>query len=514
MVVVQSHPSLVAPFPLTAVHGLFVDDDIGWLNAAQCLADPAASCVRELPSPERGFLDIEDAPASWRTDVITYPAGEQIRLGPWTAGRQVDIETERVFYWGADNSLQTTSLDALTLAFSGAWGAIDMETAAQAPTPVTATRPSVNDIVELHENAPLDLAWIPGLVGDLFLFASGDNFHRMIPLADDGSAIVDLSDLRLAPATPIDLRLERWAHTAVVVDGRAVQLVVQSRQQWTAVWSPATSRLPLNEIPNDCTEARASPPLGPGNYEGDLSGRGNSFFAPELSDDGPTCSFVAAGSDGVVPIEVPADHTLVATLRTPAADASLGLLADCETGQCLAAADTSIAGTEETLSWRNVYEQTQRVYVSLDTIEPIGTTFTLDIELDAPGEDVLEDTCVEAIAAGPAASGNYTGLLLDHSDAVSPPCAGTTVGGDGIVQVRVAPGQTLTADVTVDSGDPHLYLMFNCSVPASCFLEANAEPGVQESIAYTNLTAFEQFVYLVVDGQSPLRQAELVLAVE
>jgi hypothetical protein len=222
----------------------------------------------------------------------------------------------------------------------------------------------------------------------------------------------------------------------------------------------------------------------------------------------------ARGIDRIVPIDLFDQDLLTVNYRLISDDASLYLVTDCtDAGTCVLGKDTTGVSGIETAIWLNETGGPLRVYAVLDAFAEVTDDFQLDVYIDPLGSDVLVDSCVEAIDQGPVGTGSYHGTLAGHDDLLDPDCAAAGAsGGEGVVQVFLLPGQTLTVKANTPGGNPIVYLVTSCSIEASCFQSSDTLDGEFEELVYSNGTPFSQNFYVVVD--SSLNLADYVLDLE
>ena len=70
-----------------------------------------------------------------------------------------------------------------------------------------------------------------------------------------------------------------------------------------------------------------------------------------------------------------------------------------------------------------------------------------------------------------------------------------------MTRVDLQPGETITVNVDMFGSDPSLYLVYNCSNPASCAAGSDIDVGPTESVQYTNNSSQPETLYLVVDSK-------------
>ena len=130
----------------------------------------------------------------------------------------------------------------------------------------------------------------------------------------------------------------------------------------------------------------------------------------------------------------------------------------------------------------------------------------------------MAETCADAsslpliVTGDHTFSGNHSGFFDDLDlEAPGPSCTSSeSAGEDGIVRVRLQPGETLTARYeqlldpsTGNQGDGVLYLLSNCLDTTSA-LACDDQIGTAEVVEYTYLGSTSETLFLVLDNWNPL----------
>jgi hypothetical protein len=502
----------------TVMLGMFARSREGIVNLAQCVGSSESFCAEALPAAPGDSVVVTEMDPLILEDLRTVYVGEEVRLGPWSAPYESD---SGVGYYRSTEPGAALPTEPVALTLDGEWAPYASEPVIPVPTPIEVTSPDPALEFDLHDSAPLDLRWVPAPTGAtgaadagaVYLAVSTTREERLFLLEDDGQEWIDLSPLGLAEGAAVDMILGRWTVTPIDHRGHDLQLQIQSNQQLFGTWRTTGPRVELTELYDDCAAAEAAPGVSPGNYTGDLY-----EASPDLDPGTGGCTgFQARGPDAVVPIDLLAEELLTVNYQLLADDASLYLVTDCtdEVGTCLVGSDVSQnGGAVEQAVYLNATGGPQRVYAVLDSFLGVTERFNLDILIESIGGDVLVPTCIEAMDQGPIGSGNYRGSLAVHADLLAPECAGTSEGGEGMLQVYLEPGGTVQATASSAGTNPVVYLMYHCAIAESCFYAENDESGDSEELRYTNTTGVAEFFYLVVDGDTNLGDYELDLTVQ
>ncbi|MEQ1503602.1 MAG: hypothetical protein ABMB14_15295, partial [Myxococcota bacterium] len=510
VVVLSLPPSVDAPFAQTVVLGMFAENRRGYLNLAQCVGAADPFCATALPLAPGDSVLVEPLDPTLVDHLDTVEVGAKITLGDWRADYQFDSATDLGFYYGAETNADLPG-GSVGLSVGGDWLAYDGTDDIDVPSPIEVTAPDPTAAFEIPDTVPLRLAWTPGDQGDIYLLVTSPVENRLYLLDDDGEHDLDLGPLGLSEGDLVEIVLGRWSVTDLAIGADVVNIQIQSNQKLHGTWRKTGPRTELTDLYDDCAAAIDAPSAVPGNYTGDLQG-----MTKDLNPGNQGCTgFAATGIDGVVPIDLLTEDLLTVRYQLVDDDASLYLLTDCsDVGTCLDGADEGLKGDVEEVSFFNDTGAPQRVYAILDAAGDVTNKFNLDIVVDSLGGDVLVDTCVDAIAQGPVVSGSYHGSIAGNADLLDPACAEGAAGGEGMIQVYLEPGQTVTATATGFGSDPKVYLLYNCAIGDSCFLAVDDDAGATETLEYVNNTGFSEYFYLVVDGATNLGDYYLDLAIQ
>lgn len=503
-------PSGAEPNPELRLEGIFTEAGLPYVNFAQCVLSARGFCTPTLPTQPGETAVTESFDAALLEGAVTRDVGRRVTLGTRKAPYVSDSVTGIGYYlevW-PETGLEPGPLG---LAFSqGAWGGYTGTADVQVPSPMEVLSPNPQAVLDFFDNAPVELTWTvpPDPIGQVYLHYDTPAGQRLLWLPDTGSFSLDLTSLGLAEGDTIDLVLGRWTTGTVLHNGNTAELLVQSNQPLRGSWR--SIRTPL-DVYDQCADAELAPSTPPGNYTGSFVGASNRLNPPV-----DTCTpFPAIGPDQVVPIVLQDQDLLSVQYQLVADDASLYLVTDCnDASTCLSGADAASIGETESLVYLNDTGGPLRVYVVLDAFADVTDAFNLDIQIDALATEVLLPTCADAIRQGPVDDGSYHGTIAGHADNLGPQCATDALGGEGIAQVELGPGQTMTATVDAPNGDPKLYLMTNCAIPDSCILYTDVSTTTTEQMIYVNGSPFTQNVYLVLDSFTNLGEYFLDLEIE
>jgi len=517
VLVLSQQPSQPDPTPSTLFLGVFAESRRNVLNLAQCLASDPSFCVEELPRNAGDSVVATPFDPSIRDQMLTRDVGHKITLGDWTAKYTSDPTTGLGYYFATEPDVDLPNGPLGLHIPGGDWAEYTGTDDLKAPIPMHVTSPDPKDVTDFFSNAPIHLEWRPGNQGDsggdVFLLSITPAEERLYKLDDTGSYDLDLSKLHLKDGDSIELLLGRWSVTELNLDGNSVDMEIQSNQVLVGTWRTIGSRDPFTDLYDECVDAESAPSASPGNYYGDLRGS-----HADLNPKGSGCTGSAApGIDEVIPIDLQDQDRVTINYQLVADDASLYLLTDCtkvDADTCLAGSDQKPNKGVEQAVYVNNTGGPQRVYAILDAFKKVTDLYNLDIIIDSLGGDVLVPTCVDALTQGPAATGSYHGSIAGFSDLLEPDCAGGPTGAEGMTQILLQPGQELSASVTAPGGDPKLYLLSNCSIADSCFLEDDQKKGESEDIVYTNASYSSEYLYLVVDSDANLGDYVLDITIQ
>lgn len=500
VVIIQWLPHSEAPNPVTVARGIFVTNARGILNLAQCVGIQDLWCAYDWPENYGEVVAVQPYDDEVLPLLTGSYVGDDVVLGPWTLQYVQDASFGLPVYVNYYESV-TPASGTLDLTLGGDWAPFSGP-AVDAPTPfeLTSHDPLVNQ--EFLSTEPLELTWVPGDSGDVFLYVEAPNGQYLQRLEDDGHTELDLTLFQIAEGDDVSLYLGRWGEATLDLDGNLVNVQVQVNQWLHGTYRAFGQRQDMQAyLYDDCSTAAGAAPLPQGVWFGDLTGYRNDFSPPTAA-----CTGTATpGADAVVPIRLQSNEYLQVEYEPLANldDGSVYLmtadLCDGGPGECIVGADAKVTG-QESLSFRNDSPFAEDYYLVLDSYAlQVRDSFYLNIGIEPSLSDPLVSSCAEAIAQGPIDEGSYYGQMgtfpnLLTCDPGGAENTGSGAGGDGKAEIYLLPGQTVTATIS-GSGDPYMYIVYNCSLAASCTGDSGST-----SLTYTNDSTVAESVFLVVDA--------------
>jgi hypothetical protein len=474
--------------PVTELIGVFADDLDGLVNAARCVKH--SHCATETPALPGAEVDHDTTLRFDATGKTLYRVANPLRVGSHSAG----IATGPIPYNYSSAPTGWQPGEALGIKIDvGDWGAYNGSADITLPPVIRPTSPSPASPVAAVSNEKLRFTWESGGEGDVYLDVFSGSFWRTVWLADTGSYELDLSTIPFDPtATTAKVHLSRQSEGTARINGNEIDLVARSTQRYTINLTNISSRTKLTPA-EDCADATSSGTTPAGSYYGRINGTtGN------LNPGATGCTEAAApGAEGLVKVVVPPSNQLTATYNVLDGKPVAYLLTDCadaSDGSCLVGdADTYASSTSPiTLTWLNDGPSDRVLYLALDAVDANGL-FTLDLAVREVNVLTPYETCEEALAAAPVASGSYVGSLASFQNSLSMPSTCTnyaTAGRDGFVKVSLRAGETLDATYLTIGRDTSFYLLGDCAGTASVCLDgADATySGQTESLSYTATT--------------------------
>ncbi len=509
------------------VGGVFVSDDLGIANLSQCLLGLEPRCLETLPAEVGDFYSTTPPPLGFERALSSLSAGGELTLGPLTVAEEVDDETGLAFFRSVSEGPLGFNRSVLDLEVQGGedWPAGSYGAVLDLPSPMVVTSHDPQRVATFFDADLIRLRWLPSNTGgdvDLWVRTQDPGPWTVLRLGDDGAYDLDLSlrDGGLADGAPVELRLVRSARAvlgeadAEELAGRELDVTVELGQQLSGTYRAIGSREILTDgLYDTCTAAEAADALLDGHYGGSFVG-----FGADLDPGATGCTGANASvADAILPIEVQPDEKLVVDYLLFDDDASVYLLSDCnDVLTCVAGADEHVAvnaAGEESVEYVNTTGKPVRLYLVLDGFDEVTSDFRLTVDLSSTGGDPLQNFCADAIRQGTIAPGRYDGSIADHVNNLNAydnaRCENVgQLGGEGIAQLRVAPGETLRATSTAAGAKPSLQLLTNCGVAASCVASGEA------TVDWTNDTPFTQTLFLVLDSEAGIGEYTLDVEIE
>jgi len=502
----------------TRAYAVFSQNDFSFPNFAQCAVE---SSVCFPP-----FQPIDDPPEIIDQDdfdqenVSTVFAGFEVEFGPYTLP-YVENPQNGFGSYSRDVSGQPVPLGWVGVSWSGAWKPYEGTEDLYVSPPIEMIAPPPGSHIRFENGEQLVIEWLPTGEGDVTIaVAPSENDWLLFHVEDDGYHAFDVDlDLGLTEDTEdVTFTLTRWNKNELRKYGHVVELSAASEASFTSTYNNIGTRtriLPADE----CTEAQGALPLGTGNYWGFLDAYTSdldpiNFGAPcppetNLSD--------SLGKDALVKIELDPYESVNVDYNTyPPLSAATYLLEDCnDANSCIIGADVSDnAGDHEFVSYFNNSDDRQTLYLGLDSSDKDDGVFTLDMEVTELADPEMYDECVDAkdpAAVTTAGPGNwsyfetFTAYTQDSNPGTGG-CTSSSLGGnDAIMVIEIPTQMTLSVLVTMDNGDPGIYLLYDCDNPSFCPVGSDASLGPEEKFSYQNVTGDTERVYLVVDSKSGLQ---------
>jgi len=494
------------------VVGLFMNDDQGFLNAAQCARSEESPCLRALPEPgTRIPYDPTDRFVAG-SSFYRY-VGLSIPYGPYEAFYEVGDDLSMYYVDVSDSEPIEGPID---LAIDVQWGPWRAEDAIEVPPGLVVTEPIFDEdesIRVFSDDTAFLFEWEASDVGQLYLIVRDRNPSEdawVYAIEDDGSFEFDISTLNLFGDRDLAFQLSRWSVDELDVNGNDLKVQSTADATFFVRYIDVQNREPIVPVLDTC-ESGFLERLPDGRYYGDLSNNSNDYEEAVCLQ-----SFDAAnGRDGVVFVDAPPRNELRINYRQLGSNAAMYLYEGCAPDQqvCVVGADLDPGQGEESLTLFNPSATEQADYVLvLDASEPLsGGLYFLDISRTPIPEPELADTCVELLQLPDIQAGTYyQGDMAGFFDEVDPGltgCTGSAVSGpDGLIPVLVPDGVTLEVTLSMPGGNPALYLLGQCNNPNTC-ITGSDDPGSIETLIYTNTSGANQALTLAIDTVDPTASA-------
>ncbi len=496
VVMLIQHPDAMVNSSRVSVAAVFAESRRGYTNLAQCISARETWCAPSLPEVEDDYVPIEIFADPISANLSTANVGDTIALGDYTIPR-TEAEGHDI-YFANDLFSQGFPSGALDLSFSGgSWGDFTGTAVQSTPGPLVVSSPDPARETGFVAGRPIELRWNGGGNGQVYLAVLTPVERRLYLLADDGEFDLDLAGWQLNGGDAIDLAMGRWTTGTIDQEGNDIQIEVHDEQWLFGTYRDLAGRTEI-VAENNCIGALTMAPLTTGQYFGSVSSNANTM--DPLA--GGCTGWAAPGQDGLLRVELPDQGQIEATLGFVADDASLYLLSTCGiAGSCVIGSDSGVgAGSLETVSYINDSGSDEVLYLVIDSYNtPNVDMFQLDVTITSLQNNLLVDSCADALAMPATPNGVYQGTLAAHTNYLDPAC-NPAPGAEGLAKFELQTGETLNATATMPGADPALYVLYNCAIGDSCALGENASAGPSESLIYTNNTPASEIIYLAVDS--------------
>jgi hypothetical protein len=336
ILLIEYPPDAYAGTTETTARGLFVDEEPGVLNFAECVFfGPPCLVEPGVPGQEPEQVPVPQG-------FLTVDAGPRLRVGGAFLERSIaqvgPIYAGEGFALNADHQL----------AFDGDLLGFATDEAFEVPDPLEGVSPPPEALVTLAAGQDLMLGWTPGTTGETALrWADGERV-TVWPIEDTGSATLTAAELGLVP--PVDatwLTLSRATHQSVDASGNTVRLDVV-REQWFYVdlFDP-TGFTDLTGDPRLSETCDATALLPDGQYFGTLADADADL---DLGDGNPLTGYQTAGRDLSFAVDLQDGDTLEVEFRQVWLDGAVYVLGSgCDPARAQAAADVTFEGDQEVL---------------------------------------------------------------------------------------------------------------------------------------------------------------------
>lgn len=488
------------------LHGLFVDEHPGWLNAATC-AITGSPCISALPHEEDDWLDLDEGRVFQPEHSEFRYLGLDVALGEWRAHYVNGPDFPFYFANITEDYGEGRQRGWFGARLGGQWGSYEGDRDLYVSGDLDLIRPRPFTHHRVHDGQRLKIEWRPEGTGPVLLkikeVGIGAKLKRLYLLEDDGYFELPVDDLGLGTLERrLAFTLTRWDLATVQAGPHTLDLAATSEVSWTADYLHVGGREELR-VSDTCEVARTAPALEPGRYWGELADRG---FDDDLWNTW-TCTNGANSyaEDGMIRVELAPRELLTVSYHLPDGDAAIYLVTDCfDAATCVAGSNDTWYYDPEHLTWFNDTDTLQVLYLVLDAAWSSPGLFHLDVDIQPLDPPEMYDTCAEAQQqSAPLARGAYFAEsfpFANHIDPTPAGCTGTSLPGpDSLTRVQLRPGETLVAHIDMPGSDPALYLLFNCNNGLSCPAGADVSMGPEETLIYTNPSGATENLYLVVD---------------
>ncbi len=496
------------------VLGLFMNEDQGFINAAQCARSEESPCLRELPDAG-GRIEYDAADRFVLTSSSYRYVGLDVTYGPYSAPYEVLDDVSRYYLDVTDAEQSNPFTGPADIALGVQWGDYSESGAITVPPGLDVSEPrSTSAEVVFSDDTAFHFEWEP--IDDpsgsrMFLIVRDEDPQApafVYDVPDTGSYDFDVSTLGLVGDRDLAVQLSRWTLDELDVNGNALNVQSTAQSTFFIRYIDVGNRLPIPPIADVCEEMPE--PLADGGYYGDLTPLGNDYEEAACLQ-----SFDAAnGRDGVVVLDVPPQSELSVAYRQLASNGAMYLYDACvEEPVCVVGADlvTGTGGTEILSIFNPSPTETETYQLILDADEPAsGGLFFLEVFRELIPDPEAADSCVEALGLPDTQSGSYyqadwQGFFNEVNPGLTG-CTGTALTGpDAILPVLIPDQATIELTLDMPGGDPAMYLLGQCNTVATC-VDGVDQPGETEVLVYQNTSGAAQALDLVIDTSQPTQQ--------
>jgi hypothetical protein len=496
------------------VLGLFMNDDQGFVNAAQCARSEESPCLRELPEPG-GRIEYDATDRFVLTSSSYRYVGLDVTFGPYQAPYEVLDDVSRYFLDVTDREAASPVSGPADIALGVQWGDFDAPGAVTVPPGLNVITPrSTSAEIVFSDDTAFRFEWEPaepGLESRMVLLVRDEDPQApafVYDVPDTGSYDFDVSTLGLVGDRDLAVQLARWSVDTLDVNGNTLNVQSTAQSTFFIRYIDVGNRLPIPPIADVCEDDPA--PLADGGYYGDLTPLANDYEEAACLQ-----SFDAAnGRDGVVALDVPPQTELSVAYRQLGSNAAMYLYDDCvEEPVCVVGADlvTGIGGTEVLQIFNPSPTATEEYFLVLDADEPVsGGLFFLEIFRELIPDPEAADTCIEALGLPDTQPGTYyqadwVGFFNEVNPGLTG-CTGTALTGpDAILPVIVPDQATIELTLDMPDGNPAMYLLGQCNNVNTC-IDGVDQPGETEVLVYQNTSGATQALDLVIDTANATQQ--------
>ncbi len=517
------------PPTLSAV---FTESSPGFVNLAQCGANPNKPCLTTFPQDEDEFEDVTTDREIERETINTRFLGFDIRFAGYSIPYREDAETGFGFY-----NRKLTEEEPTPLGWVGAgweesqWPAWTGEDLLYVSDVIELVSPRPGENISFHDGQKVPIEWVPTGEGEITLQVNSDlaGITRMYLLNDDGYFELDVDSLGLGGALSedLDFTLQRWNRERVQKFGHVIDFVATSRASFTGEFFQTGGREFLRAS-DQCAEATGLPPIQAGGYWGFLGDFGADINVGDTEPSSRTDNSVgclppwggecAGGSDALYKVEVPPRHLLQVEYNVYDDNGVFYFLSNCDNRySCFLGADFDpMENVPEFLNFFNTTDSLRRFYLVADSqgtqsgricyaSQPIASYYTLDVKLDPLSEPDMYDSCEDAEDEQAIFPGNYYAENTAYTNDLNPGIGGctgsSTPGPDAMVPIDVNAGQSIQVNVNMPGGNPAIYFVYQCDDAFSCPAGCDASIDEKELCSYTNQSAVDERIYAVIDSE-------------